>query len=97
MTPITPSSNMQPVNGKTAPVSRRVVWIIRIVFLTLFAVWVSGAVYLHNQVKKDRAAVEKARMEAQHQDQRQRRNAAYQYEVQERTNASHVQNAVYGQ
>ena len=83
-------------SGSVSPISRRTIWIVRIVFLMLFSIWVAGAIYLHNQVKKDRAIVEKARQEEQHQLQRQRRNAVYQYQMQERGNPSRVQNAVYG-
>ena len=86
------------VNRSALPqVSRKTVWIVRLVLLGLFAIWVGGALYLHHQVQVDQAAVEKIRLESQRKEERSRREAAYQYQLQERTQqSSRVQNAVDG-
>ena len=86
-----------PVRVQTSgpQLSRRTLWTIRLILLALLAIWIGGAIYLHQQVQRDRALVEKVRLEAKHQEERARREASYQYQLQERAaHSSRVQNAV---
>lgn len=74
--------------------SKRTVWVIRVVMITLFALWIAGGLYLNNQVKQDEARMEQARLEAQRKEERLRRTAQYQQAVQERSRKPQSRNAL---
>lgn len=89
---------MKPVKISTTarpPVvlSKRAIWLIRLALIVIIGGWISLAVYLHRQVVQARAKVERNQARAMQEERRVRRNAAYQYEVQER-GVSHAMNAV---
>lgn len=65
--------------------SKKVIWRIRFVLLSLVGIWLAGAMYLHSQVKQARAAVEQERIEANRRQEFLRRGVQYQQELQERT------------
>lgn len=83
------------VNRPAVVLSKRTIWLIRILLVIIIGGWISLAVYLHRQVAQSRAKVERNRALAAQEERRIRRNAAYQYELQERGNVR-VQNAVTG-
>ncbi len=89
--------NSQASAVRPVVLSRRTIWLIRLALLIIIGGWISLGVYLHRQVALSRAKVERNQARAEQEERRMRRNAAYQYELQERGNASRVQNAVYGQ
>ncbi len=66
----------------------------RIVVLSLFCIWLLGAIYLHQQVVISRAKVGQARLEAQRREERVRRGAQYQQAVQERSRKPQSRNAL---
>lgn len=74
--------------------SKRTVWTIRIVLLGLFGIWLTGTIYLHQEIKESRARVEQARLEAQRREERVRRGAQYQQAVQERSRKPQSRNAL---
>lgn len=75
--------------------SKRAIWMVRVMFC-LFIIWLIGAIYLHQQVVQSRAKVEQNRIAAQRKEERIRRAAQYQQDVQQRTKAPQKRNAFGG-
>ncbi len=88
--------NASAMNRPPVVLSKRTIWLLRLLLVVIIGGWISLAVYLHRQVAQSRAKVERNRAMAAQEERRIRRNTAYQYELQERGNMSRVQNAVYG-
>ena len=73
------------------PLSPTVIWLLRIILLSLFAVWLGGAFYLHEVVKADRAAIAQREQEIQQREDRARRAAAYDQSRIERKLSQHTE------
>ncbi len=65
-------------------------------FLFLLFAWFALGIYLHMELSQSRAKVEQARLEAQRREERLRRGARYQQDLQQRTQAPQTRNAFDG-
>ena len=75
-------STAQP-QSKYGRLSRRTVWTIRLVLLGLLAIWVAGAVYLHQDVAEKRAKRERAQAEFNRREEFLRRGTQYRQQLKE--------------
>ena len=78
-------------------VSKRTLWIWRVVVLVILAAWFGLGYYLHTQAKQSQARLEQKRMEASRREEAARRQAIYQQEVEQYKKYSRQQNRLYGQ
>lgn len=79
-----------------SPFPKSVIWVFRAVLCGLIALWIAGGLYLNNQVKQDEERMEQARLEAQRRDERLRRSAQYEQELQERSKKPQSTNVFEG-
>lgn len=83
------------ISQNSAPISRRTVIIVRIIFFVLFVVWVAGGIYFYSEIQKTEAQIVQVRQEAQRKEELLRREAAYRRAaLEQQTVQSGVQNAV---
>ena len=64
--------------------------------IVLTIAWFGLGIYLHMELSQSRAKVEQARLEAQRREERLRRGALYQRDLQQRTQTPQTRNALDG-